>query len=114
MPMPVSLPVYHLAGNQIITMYEILDLANAPRVSDELEGLVTNGREPAVVLDVRTSFLTSTGVAVLEHAGAVAARRRRRLRVAARRPLARRVLALTGADQALDVHPDLPSALYRP
>lgn len=113
-PMPLSLPTYRVAGMQVIKVYEVLDIANAPRVNGELAALVRTGCDPSVVVDLRTPYLTTAGIEVLEHAGQVAARRRRSLRIAAHRSLARRVLRITGADQVLEVHPDLSSALCRP
>lgn len=112
--MSLSLPTYRLAGSQVIKVYEVLDIANAHRVSGELEELVHNACDPAVVVDLYPACLTTAGVQVLEHTDEVAARRRRRLRIAARRPLARQVLTITGADRALAVYPDLRSALNQP
>lgn len=44
----MSLPTYRLAGMQVIKMYEVLDLANAPRVSGELEDLVQGGGDASL------------------------------------------------------------------
>ncbi|WP_282700486.1 STAS domain-containing protein [Streptomyces sp. CC219B] len=107
------LPTYRVAGMRVIEVHEALDLASSPRVLGELERLVRTGGDAGVVVDLPTACLTSTGVEALEHLAEVAARRRRRLCIAARRPLTRRVLSITGADQVLAVHPDLAGALGR-
>lgn len=107
----MPLPAYPVTGHLVIKVYEVVDIANLERVTSELTELLYTCPEPAVILDIRSRYLTGAGIDVLTNVHGLAHCLGLRLQVAVRHPLARRILAITGADFLLEVHPDLPTAL---
>ncbi|MDN3020734.1 STAS domain-containing protein [Streptomyces sp. S.PB5] len=111
MPLPVS---HNLDDVLVIELNEIIDIANADHIRTDLVRrlLRAPGQETSVVVvDLRCSCLTSTGVAVLEDVQDLAAALRLRLLVVATYPFTRRVLRITAVDQRLEVYPRLATAL---
>ncbi|MGW8374794.1 STAS domain-containing protein [Streptomyces sp. ODS28] len=94
-----------LADCTVLAVSEEIDLSNADLVEAELSRRLRACITATVIVDVRATLLTVTGVAVLESLHALAGRQGVRLLVVPRYPLVRRVLRLTGADRVLSVHP---------
>ncbi|APY85094.1 hypothetical protein DCW30_15070 [Streptomyces alfalfae] len=95
----------------VIPLAEIVDLANAERVRDDLRRLLRSAGTRVAIVDLRTPCLTAAAVGVLERTQALADRLGVRLLVVAPHRLTRHVLRVTAADVYLAVHPDLLSAL---
>ena len=102
---------HRITAPRVITVCEVIDLSNADRIARDLARPLVERTAHVVIIDLHATLLTVTGVGVLERTQLLADRLGLRLRVVASLPLARKVLRLTGADDTLDVHPDLTSAL---
>jgi anti-anti-sigma factor len=89
-----------------------IDMTNTEPIGDRLRGLLSN-RNAALIVDLEpTTYLDSSGIALLF--GLVEALRRRQqelhLVVPEGSPL-RRVIGIAGLDQAVPTHPTLETAL---
>lgn len=104
-------PVRWVAGWAVIALPAEIDANNADQVRGELLR-VLDERPAVLVADMtRTSFCASAGIRalIIAHQHAVGAGMR--LRVAASTYAVRRVLELMGADQVMDVFPDVDAGL---
>jgi anti-sigma B factor antagonist len=105
-------PVRWAAGRAIIALPAEIDANNADRVGGELLR-VLDERPAVLVVDMTgTSYCASAGIHALfiaarQHAAAAGTR----LRVAASTYAVRRLLELMGADQVMDVFPDVDAGL---
>ena len=99
-----EVPVARLEGE--------IDASNVGEVCERLRSLLTN-RSIGLVVDLsRTAYLDSAGINLLFALGSEMGGRQQRLAivVADPSPIAR-MIALTGLDQAMPVHPTLADAL---
>jgi anti-anti-sigma regulatory factor len=108
----MALLTYDIEGHRIVTVNEVVDIANVNQFAGELATVIRECAERTVIVDLGCPLLTAAGVDFLERAHAVAARCGRNLRITAGHDMSRRVLRITGADHLLEVHPDLPAALH--
>ncbi|CAM5277695.1 hypothetical protein SALBM135S_09652 [Streptomyces alboniger] len=95
----------------VIPLVEIVDLANAARVREDLGRLLRSAGTQVAIVDLRTPCLTAAGVGVLEDTQCLADQLGLRLLVAASHRLTRHVLRITAADVYLAVYPDVLSAV---
>ena len=104
-------PVRWAAGRAVITLPAEIDANNADRVGEELLR-VLDERPAVLVADMTgTRFCASAGIRALLVARQHAAEAGTGLRVAVSAYAVRRVLELMGADQVLDVFPDVDAGL---
>ena len=80
-------------------------------VQDMLSAAVDGGAAVLVADGSRTTFCGCSGVTALLLAHHRAAAAGAQLRLVSAAPLVRRILAVTGADQELDIYPDRAAAL---
>jgi anti-anti-sigma factor len=105
------LPVSWSGRVAVVRMPEELDTTIADEVREELLAVLNQG-PPALVLDMtRTTFCDSSGVNALVRARLRATAGDVDMRVATESPVVLRVFTLVGLTQAIDVHPDVPTAL---
>lgn len=99
--MDMSVGVEDLEGWALVRVNGDIDVATAPRLREELIGVISGG-QPRIVLDLDgVDFLDSTGLGVI-----VSALKRTRthggdLRLVCTRPALRRLFELTGLDLAM-------------
>jgi anti-anti-sigma factor len=99
-----DVPVAHLEGE--------IDSSNVGWIADRLRGLLTN-RSLRMVIDLsKTTYLDSAGINFLFSFGEQLRARQQRLAlvVTPGAPIAR-MIAITGLDQAVPLHPTVPEAL---
>ncbi|MFJ8142740.1 STAS domain-containing protein [Streptomyces sp. NPDC096013] len=82
---------------------EVIDPDTKDTVERELERLIRTAGTSVVIVDIRTPLLTSTALQLLLSVRRTAGKQGTVLCVAARRPLARRVLQAAGLTRALRV-----------
>jgi anti-sigma B factor antagonist len=95
----------------VIPLPESIDTVNDLDVQDMLSAAVDGGAAVLVADGSRTTFCGCSGVTALLLAHHRAAAAGAQLRLVAAAPLVRRILAVTGADQELDIYPDRAAAL---
>ena len=89
-----------------------VDMTNAESVGERLRGVLTNRSETLIVDLGSTTYLDSSGIALLFALVDELRRRQQQLHVVVPEgsPL-RRVIGIAGLDQAVPTHPTLASAL---
>lgn len=89
-----------------------VDMSNANPLATRLRGLLTN-RSVALVVDLApTTYLDSSGIRLLFELADDLGRRQQQLHVVLpEESQIRRVITLTGMDQAIPTHPTLEAAL---
>lgn len=95
----------------VIPLPESIDIVNDADVQDMLGAAAGGGAAVLVADGSRTTFCGFSGVRALVLAHRRAAAAGAQLRLVAAAPEVRRMLAVTGADQELDIYPDLAAAL---
>jgi anti-sigma B factor antagonist len=107
------LPVQWHGQLAVVTMPEEIDMSNGAAIQEDL--LAALGQRPAVlVVDMSsTAFCDSAGVRAVMITGRQAAAAGCELRLVIGSPGVMRVFSITGADQVVDVHDRLVSALER-
>jgi len=97
----------------VVTMPEEIDMSNGAAIQEDL--LSALGQKPAaLVVDMTaTTFCDSAGVRAVMITGRRAAAAGCELRLVIGSPAVMRVFSITGADQVIDVHDRLASALDR-
>lgn len=97
---------------EIIELGGELDLASAPVVAGRVDALRRDGRRARVVVDLsELEFCDSTGLRALIGAAAEIRAAGGRLVVSVGEGNVARLLAITGAAEWLEIHPDLETAL---
>lgn len=107
-------PVRRAGGEAVIVLPAEIDVTNADQVGAELMRLLDGGAVMLVVDMTETVFCDSAGIQMLLRAHRQAAAAGAGLRLAASARAVRRVLELTGADQVMDIYPDLDAATDGP
>ncbi len=89
-----------------------VDMSNADPLATRLRGLLTNRSETLVVDLSPTTYLDSSGIRLLFELSDDLRRRQQQLHIVLpeNSPI-RRVITLTGLDQAMPTHPTLETAL---
>jgi anti-sigma B factor antagonist len=89
-----------------------VDMTNAESIGERLRGLLTNRSESLIVDLGATTYLDSTGIAVLFAIGEELRRRQQQLHLVVPEdsPL-RRVIGIAGLDRAVPIHSTLATAL---
>jgi anti-sigma B factor antagonist len=105
------LPVLWSGSVAVARMPEEFDITIADEVREELLAILNKGAS-ALVLDMtRTTFCDSSGVSALIRARRRATASGAEMRVATDSPVVLRVFTLIGLTQAIDVCPDVSTAL---
>ena len=99
------------AGTAVVTLPAEIDMANADRVSADLQTAFGPGVTTVVADMTTTTFCDSQGVRALVRAYKQAAASGAELRVVVPSARVLRVLAILGLDGRLAIHPSLPDAL---
>jgi anti-sigma B factor antagonist len=89
---------------ELIAFHGELDAASAPDLAARLGEVVALPRGALVIDLCDCTFIDSLGIAAVVRASKGMRERGRRIAVAASSPQVRRTLALTGADELLEVH----------
>jgi anti-sigma B factor antagonist len=109
--LPLSVDQQERDGVVVVTVAGELDLATAPRLTSQLDALRRNGRPPRVLVDLGgLEFCDSTGLRALLGAATEFRAAGGRLAISAGEGPVPRLLAITGASEWLDVHPDPAAA----
>jgi anti-anti-sigma factor len=97
---------------EVIELGGELDLASAPAVAARVDALRANGRPARVVVDLsELEFCDSTGLRALIGAATEIRAAGGRLVLSVGEGNVARLLAITGAAEWLEIHPDLDTAL---
>jgi anti-sigma B factor antagonist len=103
-------PVRRANGTAVIALPEEVDITNADRVGAELATVLGAGTQVLVVDMTGTRYCDSAGLQALVRAQQRATAAGTGLRLAASAAAVLRVMQLTGADQVIDVYPNLAAA----
>jgi anti-sigma B factor antagonist len=95
----------------VVTVSGEIDLATAPQLHSELAGLLRDGHRQLVLDFAGVEFCDATGLGVLARIRRHACRDGGWLRLAAPRPMMRRLLTLTDLGELVPVYPDVSAAL---
>jgi anti-sigma B factor antagonist len=99
------------AGTAVVTLPAEIDMANADRVSADLQTAFGPGVTTVVADMTATTFCDSRGISALVRAYKQAAASGAELRVVVPSAHMLRVLAILGLDCQLAIYPSLPDAL---
>jgi len=99
------------AGTAVVTLPGEIDMANADRVSADLQTAFGPGVTTVVADMTATTFCDSLGISALVRAGKQATASGAELRVVVPSARVLRVLAILGLDGRLAIYPSLPDAL---
>jgi anti-sigma B factor antagonist len=98
-------------GTFVVSTYGDVDLATAPELEQELLETVDEGARQVVVDLTATTFFDSSGVHALMRAGDWLQSRGLQFGIVCANPRIRRILEITGIDQAVGVHATIETAI---
>jgi anti-sigma B factor antagonist len=104
-------PVAWLGEAAVLTLPAEIDIANAEQVREELLSLLNRGPAVLIVDMAETTFCDSAGVNALVRAHKRATANGAEIRLAVASSGVQRVLAITGVDRLIPVHPTLAASL---
>jgi anti-sigma B factor antagonist len=104
-------PVAWLGEAAVLTLPAEIDICNAEQVREELLSLLNRGPAVLIVDMADTTFCDSAGVNALVRAHKRATANGAQIRLVVTSPGVQRVLAITGVDRLIPVHPALAAAL---
>jgi anti-anti-sigma factor len=95
----------------LVTLPSEIDISNAGAIGADLQAVLRRGALSVFVDMSTTAFCDCAGVSALIGAFLLAQERQAEFRLVLDAPAVRRILELTGADQFINVHPTMSSAL---
>ena len=98
-------------ASTIVSVFGEIDLATAPRLAVELRDLACAGTDRMIIDLSGVAFLDAAGLRVLVALHEYLQLGQRRLDVICPSAFQRRLLAITGLDDELNIHTDLEQAL---
>ncbi|HEY3977176.1 MAG TPA: STAS domain-containing protein [Streptosporangiaceae bacterium] len=98
----------------VVTMPDEIDIANAEDIRDTLLAVLNQGITILIVDLSRTTFCACAGAAAFARAQQRARAGGGEVRLAARAPIVRRLLAITGVDHLIPVFDSLSAARAAP
>jgi anti-sigma B factor antagonist len=98
----------------VVTMPDEIDIANAEDVRDTLLAVLNQGVTTLIVDLTQTTFCACAGAAALARAQQRARASGAQVRLVARAPIVRRLLAITSVDQLMPVFDSLSAARAAP
>jgi anti-anti-sigma factor len=98
----------------VVALPAEVDISNAGEVSRDLDAVVAQHAALVIADMTATTFCDSAGVTALVRAVRQANASGTGLRVAAAAPAVTRVLAITGVDRLIEIHPSVAAALAGP
>jgi len=104
-------PVLWAGPRAVVTLPAEIDISNDALISDTLLAVLNRGVSTLVADMTGTTFCACAGVGALARAHQRAIANRAEVRVAATAPIVLRILALTGVDRMIPVHPGVAAAL---
>lgn len=104
-------PVVWLGEAAVVTLPVEIDLANADQVREDLLSVLNRGATTLVVDMGGTTFCDSAGVNALIRALKRATANGAEMRLVVATPGVQRVLAITGVDHLLAIHPSVAASL---
>jgi anti-sigma B factor antagonist len=106
-----NFPIAWTAGSAVVSLPAEIDILNAEDVRDTLLAVLNRGVSLLIIDMTGTTFCACAGVGAVARAYLRARANGGQVRLAARAPIVRRMLALTGVDRIVPVFDTVGDAL---
>jgi anti-sigma B factor antagonist len=107
-------PAFWVGRVAVVTLPAEVDVSNVGQIRQDLAAVLAQDASLVIVDMSTTTFCDSAGVTALVHAVREANANGAGLRVAASAPAVTRVLAITGVDRLIEIHPSVAAAMADP
>jgi anti-sigma B factor antagonist len=104
-------PVVWTGHSAVVRLPAEIDISNADQVREDLLWIVNQGATLLVVDMTETTFCDSAGVTALVRALKRATANEAGMRMVVTAPAVLRILALTGVDHLIEIHPTVAAAM---